>query len=459
MKRNWLILLALAAIITVPPIATGYRYLEQAETSISGSESSRYYESAAKILFWQPELYEKAGLKAGISGDQARAIEMLTLARQKGVLSPNGQLYLGDVYLLSGAVDNAIAEWESLLSEGQETASVCPRLMKEYHTQGRYDAEERVLRKWLDFDPINPEANERLGLLLTANDTPEALPLLERAAADSPEAAARLEELLSALQQADVPATYRLTLSGRALANLGEWALARHAFEHATQVDPTYAPAWAWLGLARQRTGIAGAQEALEKALALDSSSALIHAMLGLYLESRGEFAQAEAQYTTATKLEPENPAWWQALGRVVAQRDLVTALEHYLRATELAPQDPETWYAMAVFCIENEAFVQDYGLDAALRAYALKPGNLQYMDTLGRALAASGESDSAEALFLKAITTAPQDAAPVFHLGLLYLQTNRGAEAKARFQEAVQLDPDGPYGTQAKKALERYFP
>jgi Flp pilus assembly protein TadD len=113
----------------------------------------------------------------------------------------------------------------------------------------------------------------------------------------------------------------------------------------------------------------------------------------------------------------------------------------------------------MAVFCIENEAFVQDYGLDAALRAYALKPGNLQYMDTLGRALAASGESDSAEALFLKAITTAPQDAAPVFHLGLLYLQTNRGAEAKARFQEAVQLDPDGPYGTQAKKALERYFP
>jgi hypothetical protein len=26
MKRNWLILLALAAIITVPPIATGYRY-------------------------------------------------------------------------------------------------------------------------------------------------------------------------------------------------------------------------------------------------------------------------------------------------------------------------------------------------------------------------------------------------------------------------------------------------
>jgi Flp pilus assembly protein TadD len=80
-------------------------------------------------------------------------------------------------------------------------------------------------------------------------------------------------------------------------------------------------------------------------------------------------------------------------------------------------------------------------------------------MDILGLTLMATEEWDSAEAIFKKAMAVAPEDAAPVFHLALLYLQTNKPDLAKQYLQSAQALDPDGPIGTQAARVLARYFP
>ena len=456
MKRNWLILLALILLIIVPPALTGYNHLKKAESATP--ESSRYYELAAKILFWRPELYEKAGLAAAES-DPQRAIGLLRLARQKGRLSPAGRAALGEAYFASGAEANAISEWESLLNEGQETGRIGPRLASWYHTQGRYNDEEQVLRQWLTIDPTNVEANEGMGLLLAASASPEAFTRLELASAASPEAARRLEGLLTALGSPDSPPAYQLTLAGQALANLNEWILALSAFERATLADETYAPAWAWLGLARQQTGQADAQPAIERALALDTASAPIRGMAGIYWQTERNYPRAEEHYLAATQMEPGNPAWWLALAAMISQRDIPAALETYLHATQLAPTDANTWYTLAAFCVENGVYIQDRGLDAALRAYALAPDNPQYMDMLGRLLAADGETDTAEEMYKKAGAADPQNAAPRFHLALLYLQTNRPAQAKNSLQEVNALDPGGQYGAQAQKLLERYFP
>jgi Flp pilus assembly protein TadD len=80
-------------------------------------------------------------------------------------------------------------------------------------------------------------------------------------------------------------------------------------------------------------------------------------------------------------------------------------------------------------------------------------------MDILGRTLMATEEWDSAEAIFKKAIAAAPEDAAPVFHLALLYLQIDQRDLAKQYLQSAQLLDPHGPIGTQAAQVLARYFP
>ena len=455
-----LILLLISALIVCQPLVTGYVNLARAEGTSDQLEASRYYESAARLLSWRPDLYEQAGLTA-FHADPRRAIQMLVTARKKGALTSSGQVSLGDAYLASGETDKAISEWESLFNGKQETGNIAPRLAREYHSQGQYNAETRVLRQWLEFDPINADASGRLGLLLAASAAPEALPLLEIAAASSPESASRLKGLIAALKTpADDPA-YRLALCGQALARLDEWPLAEQAFSHAVDTNPGYAAAWAWLGLARQQNKAANALEALEYANRLDGKSAPLHAMLGTYWVRAGQVQKARAEFDMAAQLEPSNPAWWLALAGTASQTDLTSALNAYLQAVNLAPQDGENWYALAAFCVENNAYLEDYGLDAALRAFALDPKNPAYMDMLGRAEMGTGQPDAAEVMFKKALAAGAPNTAFIhhFHLGLLYLQTGREAQAKDEFQQTVKLDPQGPYGKQAKMLLERYFP
>lgn len=458
MKKNWLILFILAITVAIPPVTAGYGRLASAKRTPDGELRAFDLERAARLLAWRPDLYEQAGLEYSGSGNFSRAILMFNLARQHHMLTTAGQLKLGDAYLNSGDTDNAIREWESLLNEGQAIAGAAQRLSNGYQSKGQDESEKRVLRQWLAVDPQATEAASRLGLLLAASAPEEALPLLEQAAGASPEAASRYQNLISALKS-DGPDAYRLTLTGQALANLYEWKLARAAFEGALQADATYAPAWAWLGITDLRTNSPGAQAKLEKAVALDGASAPIRGMLGLYLETEGKLPEAETQYRQAAGLEPQNPAWWLALARILSRRDLTAALDTYQHAIDLDPQNAASWFALAAFCVENDVYIQDYGLDAALSAYALAPETPQYMDMLGRALAASGETDSAEAMFQKAITVAPKSAAPKLHLALLYLQSGRPAQSKDLLEETLQSDRDGPYGTQAQKILARYFP
>lgn len=455
-----LILLLLTSLVAAPPLATSYLNLAHARTTDNQPEASLYYESAARLLFWQPGLYEQAGLEA-FPADPGRAIQMLVTARRKGALTSSGQVTLGDAYFASGETEQAISEWEGLFNEKQEMGKVAPRLAREAHAQGRYAVETRILRQWLEIDPINADASERLGLLLAASAAPEALSLLELAAASSPEAASRLEGLISALKTPGEDPAYRLALCGQALAQLNEWLLAEQAFSQAVDANPQYAAAWAWLGLARQQNQTANALDALEYANQLDGKSAPLRAMLGTYWVRAGQVQKARAEFETATQLEPSNPAWWLALAGAASRMDLPAALAAYLQAVNLAPQEAENWYALASFCVENNAYLEEDGLSAALRAFALDPKNPAYMDLLGRAQMGTGQAEAAEVMFKRALAAGTPETAFIqhFHLGLLYLQTGREAQAKDELQKTVKLDPQGPYGKQAKSLLDRYFP
>jgi tetratricopeptide (TPR) repeat protein len=455
-----LILLLLVTLVAAPPLVSGSANLARAESTPEKREASSYYEAAARLLFWHPELYEKAGQTA-FPVDPQRAIGMFLIARGKGALTPGGQVTLGDAHLASGELDKAIREWESLLNEKQETGKAAPRLAREYHAQAQYEAEARVLHLWLESEPLNAEASEQLGLLLTASAASEALPLLELAAASSPGTASRLNGLISALKTPAEDPAYRLALCGQALARLGEWQLAQQAFARAVNANPQYAAAWGWLGLARQQNHAANALEALEYANQLDGKSAPLHAMLGTYWLRAEQPQKARLEFETATRLEPANPAWWLALAGAVSRSDLASALEAYLQAIRLAPQEAESWYALAAFCVENNAYLEEYGLDAALHAYALDPKNPAYMDLLARAQMGSGQTEAAEVMFKNALAAGTPETAFIhhFHLGLLYLQIGREAQAKDKLQQTLKLDPQGPYGKQAKTLLERYFP
>jgi tetratricopeptide (TPR) repeat protein len=455
----FLILLFLAALATVPPILFGYASLGWAQTVSSDAQASAEYESAARLLFWRADLFEKAGLRA--KADPAGVIRLLSIANLNGTLSPEGRLLLGDAYLATSATRSAIAEWEVLINNTQYTAIAAQRLALQYHARQNYSDEERVLAAWLKSEPNNPQANEMMGRLLAASAAAEALPMLQTASSQSSQAAKRLEQLIAALKTPSQDPAYRLTLSGQALAGLDEWKLAEQTFERATITNSHYASAWAWLGTARQHNQTAGALSALQQAIKLDASSAVLHTMLGNYWQNTGQPQKAIPEFQAAVRIEPDNPAWWLALAGAQSQTDLAEALNAYIKTVNIAPKQAAYWYALAAFCVENNAYVEDYGLNAALMAFALEPKNPDTIDMLGRAQMAVGQWDAAEISFKKAISLGSLASMPRYHLhlGLLYLQNNRQAEAGYEFKQTVLLDSTGAYGSQAKILIERYFP
>jgi tetratricopeptide (TPR) repeat protein len=252
---------------------------------------------------------------------------------------------------------------------------------------------------------------------------------------------------------------YQFTVSGRALASLGEWDLAAEAFRRAVEADAEYAEAWAWLGEARQQTGQDGRPQ-LARALLLNPQSASVHALDGLYWLRQGDPDRALSAYEKAAALEPENAAWQTALGdAATASGDMLAASEHYRRAVALAPEDPAAWRALALFCLENSTDVENTGLAAARHLLELAPGDWLTFDIAGRVATILVAYVEAETHLLKAIELAPQEPAPHFHLALAYLESGQAALAYDKLQDTLSLDPDGPYGWQAQRLLEQYFP
>jgi spermidine synthase/tetratricopeptide (TPR) repeat protein len=155
----------------------------------------------------------------------------------------------------------------------------------------------------------------------------EALPALQRAAADNPRSAAAQLLLAAAYRSSGLERAARVALQaalgidpglapawnllGRALADVGRSAEARRAFEEAARHarEPGLgAAARNNLGALLVEAGdTAGAERLFREALALDPFLAAAHANLGLVLKRRGDAPGAEAAYGRSLALEPMN--------------------------------------------------------------------------------------------------------------------------------------------------------
>jgi serine/threonine protein kinase len=119
-------------------------------------------------------------------------------------------------------------------------------------------------------------------------------------------------------------------------------------FEHATELDPRYARAWASLGGAFQIKGMFLAMpefteraiDRLQRAIALAPSFAEAHASLGLSLLNLGRIEEAESSLRRAVSLDENNTTAVQGLARALwlGQARVEEAIRYLHRATELNP-------------------------------------------------------------------------------------------------------------------------
>jgi tetratricopeptide (TPR) repeat protein len=356
-----------------------------------------------------------------------------------------------------GDLPSAVNSWQHALP----LAEVYRYMAQDQRKMGNFPAAMASWRASLTQESQNASARYQLGLLEMTIAPKDALPELMQAAQLDPVLDASVQSLRSALNTAFLSDdnAYQFVVSGRALGASENWDLAAEAFRRAIAVRADYGEAWAWLGEAKQQQGQDGSIE-IKRAVALNPDSAMLQSLYGLYLQRQGQPKKALAAFQKAATLEPEDPGWQMALGGAYEQNgNLVAALEHYQRAVELSPNEAVVWRALAEFCLRNNVDLTGIGLPAALKLVELAKNDWHSDDIAGQIQLEIGEPTLAEVYLKKAVEMGPTQAAPSLHLGLLYLQTGNRTAAYSYLNQAITFDPDGPYGWQAKRLLEQYFP
>lgn len=454
--RILLILLLIGLAIVISPILSGYSELRKASTAASYREAAEHYQNAAQRLPWRADLYEVSGHAYYHAKEYTQADAAYQKAFQQESVSPEGWVAWGDVNYLRDDLQRATEIWEQALEQENPSEHLYSRLAEIYQWEGEYSKAAQTLQKYVSLHSEDTAARYRLGLLLTLSDPDRALTELLSAAELDPALDPAVQTLRTALNLAALneSASERLVIIGRGLGLVGEWRLARPAFEEAIRLDEENADAWAWLGEASQQIGEEGVEQ-LEHAFQLNAGSSTVRGLRGLYYQRSGNFRQALTEFQTAAALEPDNAMWYVSLGEAHAKLgDLIRALEAYQKATTLAPDDPSYWRLLASFCAQNNVNIKDIGVPAAQKAVVLAKDDSLSLDMLGWLLTLDARYDEAGRMLQRALELDPQNGSAHLHLGMLYMQTNDRASAYDHFVKARDLG-----SKEAEMVLSQYFP
>jgi tetratricopeptide (TPR) repeat protein len=442
--------------IVLPLVLSGYSEWKQASAADTYPEAAEHYRRAAQRLPWRTDLYELSGHAYYHAKEYGQAGAAYQRAFQHHALSPEGWVAWGDVNYLQDDPQRATEIWEQALAQENPSEYLYSRLAEIYQSEGEYAKAVDTLQKYVSLHAEDAAARYRLGLLLTLSDPDRALTELLSAAELDPALDPAVQTLRTALNLAalEESASARLVITGRGLGLLGEWRLARPAFEEAIKLDEENAEAWAWLGEANQQMGAEGIEQ-LERAFQLNAGSSTVRGLRGLYYQRSGNFREALTEFQTAAALEPENAMWYVSLGEAHAMLgDLIRALEAYQKATTLAPDDPGYWRLLAAFCAQNNVNIKDIGIPAAQKAVILSEEDSLSLDVLGWLLTLDARYDEAGRMLNRALELDPQNGSAHLHLGMLYLQTNDRDSAHDHFVQARDLG-----SREAEMVLSQYFP
>jgi Flp pilus assembly protein TadD/peroxiredoxin len=97
------------------------------------------------------------------------------------------------------------------------------------------------------------------------------------------------------------------------------------------------------------------AQRVLEAAVAAEPSSASLHVEFGLFYAGKGDFNQAESEFTETLRLQPKNAAALNGLGAIAMRRgDAVTAMKDFRACVEIAPDFDRPYLNMTALLLQS---------------------------------------------------------------------------------------------------------
>jgi Flp pilus assembly protein TadD len=157
--------------------------------------------------------------------------------------------------------------------------------------------------------------------------------------------------------------------------------------------------------------------------------------------EEQGKWADAEAHFRKALRLEPEQAQWHVELGCVLKRQrqDWEEAGTHFRRAVELTVNDPEALTELGRFLAEQPGKIGE-ALTILERAEGAAPYDGQVRVALGWAYFISGRYDVAERYLSSATEVVPDLAEAQERLGDFYIERGRPATASGAWKKALSL-------------------
>ncbi len=199
------------------------------------------------------------------------------------------------------------------------------------------------------------------------------------------------------------PADQKDTIKAK-IADLSTQAVAafQDALKVAPEKDPNIHLFWARMGEAYDLAGRNDeAINAYQQAIAAKPENASYYNNLGNILGRTGKIDEARAAYSKSAELDPPNAALaWRNFGISLYQAGrMVEAIDPLKKATELDPKSAQAWYLLGACMVADPSIYKTVGDKIEVTP---KPGTLE------------------------------------------------------AYQKAIELDPNGPWGTQAKQGLEQ---
>jgi tetratricopeptide (TPR) repeat protein len=165
-----------------------------------------------------------------------------------------------------------------------------------------------------------------------------------------------------------------------------------------------------------------------------DSNQHLLWAKLGEAYDVAGRNDEAAQAYQQAINLKPDDPGYYNNLGNVLARAGKIDeARAAYTKSAELDPAKAATAWRNFGISLYNANRLGD-AVEPLQKSAQLDPNNAQTWYLLGASL-----------VYKMTVKKVGDKDVPEFAPGTI--------EA---YQKAIELDPNGPYGQQAKQGLEQ---
>jgi TolB-like protein/Flp pilus assembly protein TadD len=213
-------------------------------------------------------------------------------------------------------------------------------------------------------------------------------------------------------------------------------AYARQMFRQAIDIEPGYGRAWAGLAytygfdyLYHNATDVnlKEARRTSKKALQLAPDLSESHVSSGIAFCMSKRYAEAEAEFEQAVKLDPKNYEAWYLFGRAkVHEGDLKRALALFERAAKVRPDDYQSVLLQAQLHVSmgNQAKAMEVtskGIERVRAVLELNPDDLRARNMGAFALLRLGEKKTAEKWMAESIRRAPEDSIIQYNAACFY--------------------------------------